>query len=133
MKTVIQLDDDGYFVGTAVADESPLEEGVYLLPANTVETDEPTIPEGHKALWNGSWVFEEIVEPEPEPIPEIDSMLVLRGQRNMRLQETDWWAGSDLTMTLAQIDYRQALRDITKTYTSVDDVVWPREPEQVRY
>ena len=129
MKTVIQLDDDGYFVGTAIADESPLEEGVYLLPANTVEADEPTIPEGHKALWNGSWVFEEIVEPEPEPIPEIDPIHVLRHQRNMRLQETDWWAGSDLTMTQAQIDYRKALRDITKTYTSVDDVVWPTEPE----
>lgn len=54
---------------------------------------------------------------------------LLREFRNMKLQETDWWANSDLTMTSEQIAYRQALRDITDTYTSLDDVVWPTKPE----
>jgi len=31
--------------------------------------------------------------------------------------------------TAAQTAYRQALRDITETYTSLDDVVWPEEPQ----
>ena len=52
----------------------------------------------------------------------------LRAERNHRLSETDWWANSDLTMTQAQIDYRQALRDITKSATSLDDVTWPEKP-----
>ena len=52
----------------------------------------------------------------------------LREVRNRKLAETDWWALSDLTMTQAQLDYRQALRDITSTYTSLDDVVWPTKP-----
>lgn len=52
----------------------------------------------------------------------------LRAVRNRRLAETDWWASSDLTMTEAQTAYRQALRDITETYTSLDDVVWPEKP-----
>lgn len=52
----------------------------------------------------------------------------LRKERNALLAETDWWASSDLTMTQAQTDYRQALRDITDTYTSPDDVVWPTKP-----
>jgi len=52
----------------------------------------------------------------------------LRAERNQRLANTDWWASSDLTMTAAQKAYRQALRDITETYTSLDDVVWPEEP-----
>jgi len=52
----------------------------------------------------------------------------LRMQRNILLAETDWWANSDLTMTQAQTDYRQALRDITDTYSSLDDVVWPTKP-----
>jgi hypothetical protein len=34
----------------------------------------------------------------------------------------------DLTMTSAQTTYRQALRDITDTYSSLDDVVWPEKP-----
>lgn len=52
----------------------------------------------------------------------------LREERDIMLMETDWWASSDLTMTQAQIDYRQALRDITNTYTSLDTVVWPTKP-----
>jgi len=55
-------------------------------------------------------------------------MKLLRAERNQRLANTDWWASSDLTMTAEQTAYRQALRDITDTYTSLDDVVWPEEP-----
>ena len=52
----------------------------------------------------------------------------LRQIRNDMLAKTDWWAGADLTMTQEQKDYRQSLRDITKTYKSLKDVVWPDEP-----
>ena len=57
-----------------------------------------------------------------------EPMRLLRAERNQRLANTDWWASSDLTMTAEQTAYRQALRDITDTYTSLDDVVWPEEP-----
>ena len=131
MKQVIQLDENGYFVGTTFADESPLENGVYLLPANSVEAEEPNVPDGYKALWVGSWLLEEISEPETEtaPEPEIDPILLLRGVRNSRLESTDWWVLPDRTPTQAQLDYRQALRDITDTYSSLEDVVWPTQPE----
>jgi hypothetical protein len=56
-------------------------------------------------------------------------MKLLREERNRRIAETDWWASSDLTMSQARRDYRQALRDITKSYSSLDDVVWPTKPE----
>ena len=52
----------------------------------------------------------------------------LRKERNRLLAETDWWASSDLTMTTEQTTYRQALRDITDTYSSLDTVVWPTKP-----
>lgn len=52
----------------------------------------------------------------------------LREERNKRLAETDWWAASDIKITEEQIAYRQALRDITETYASIDNVVWPRFP-----
>lgn len=58
-----------------------------------------------------------------------EPLKLLREERNRRLAETDWWASSDLTITQAQIDYRQALRDITDTYQSLDTVVWPVKPE----
>ena len=52
----------------------------------------------------------------------------LRRRRDALLQATDVWALQDRTMTAEQTAYRQALRDITNTYTSLDDVVWPEEP-----
>lgn len=57
------------------------------------------------------------------------NLRLLRKQRDQKIAETDWWANSDLTMTQAQRDYRQALRDITETYSSYLDVVWPVKPE----
>lgn len=53
----------------------------------------------------------------------------LRHERNIMLTQTDWWVMPDRTATQAQLDYRQALRDITQTYTSLEDVVWPEKPE----
>jgi hypothetical protein len=57
------------------------------------------------------------------------ALKLLRVKRNVLLAETDWWAVADRTMTAEQTAYRQALRDITNTYTSLDDVVWPTKSE----
>lgn len=57
-----------------------------------------------------------------------EPLKLLREERNRRLAETDWWGASDLTMTTAQENYRQALRDITNHYTDLDTVVWPTKP-----
>lgn len=66
-----------------------------------------------------------------EKVAEIEAaepMRLLREERNRLLAETDWWVLPDRTATQAQRDYRQALRDITDTYTSLDTVVWPTKP-----
>lgn len=58
-----------------------------------------------------------------------EPMRLLRVERDKKLAETDYWMFSDTTTaTQAQLDYRQALRDITNTYTSLDTVVWPTKP-----
>ena len=65
---------------------------------------------------------------------ESPSINLLREQRNLLLSKTDWIvirereeAGSDSNFTDWK-KYRQELRDITKTYKSLDDVKWPEEP-----
>lgn len=56
----------------------------------------------------------------------------LRRMRNFKLAETDWQIvmhkekGTNIPAALKT--YRQALRDITNDYTSLDDVVWPEKP-----
>ena len=54
----------------------------------------------------------------------------LRTSRNLLLMNTDSWALVDRNMSQEQKDYRQALRDITKTYKSLDDVKWPTKPDK---
>jgi len=68
------------------------------------------------------------VEAKVAELEAEEPMRLLRLERDAKLAETDWWASSDLTMTQAQTDYRQALRDITNSYTSLEDVVWPTKP-----
>jgi len=58
-----------------------------------------------------------------------EPLKLLREERDSLIAATDWWASSDLTMTAEQTAYRQALRDITNAYSSLDDVVWPTKPE----
>lgn len=69
-----------------------------------------------------------------------EPMEYLREERNKRLAETDWWAGSDLTMTKEQKDYRQELRDLPSTASpeleevrvsgiaTLTNVTWPTKP-----
>jgi len=52
----------------------------------------------------------------------------LRTERNRLLAETDYFGNSDVTMNEAMTTYRQALRDITDSATSLDDVTWPTKP-----
>ena len=61
-----------------------------------------------------------------------DKLIVLREERNMLLKETDWMSASDLTMADNWKIYRQELRDITKTYQSMDadGFVFPTKPTE---
>ena len=75
--------------------------------------------------WGTTWAAvvakrDELIAAEP--------MKLLRAERDRLIGATDWWAGSDRTMTDAQTAYRQALRDITASATSLDDVTWPTKP-----
>jgi hypothetical protein len=68
-KQVVQLDQGGYFVGVTTADESPLEPGVFHMPAGTIEATPPFVPAGKRVKWIGSgWVAEDIPRP-PKPNP----------------------------------------------------------------
>lgn len=61
-----------------------------------------------------------------------EPLKLLRAERNAKLAETDWEIvmhkekGTNIPAALKT--YRQALRDITNDYTSLDDVVWPEKP-----
>ena len=51
----------------------------------------------------------------------------IRNQRNSKLQDTDWRASSDVTLSDDWKTYRQALRDIT-TQSDPFNITWPTMP-----
>jgi len=55
----------------------------------------------------------------------------LRGERDIILASCDWAGSYDVPDSIKAVyaPYRQKLRDITSTYTSLEDVVWPTKPE----
>ena len=82
-----------------------------------------TVKAGH--TYDGS----NFTAPTKPTVSAEEKLAMLRKKRDGFLSETDWWMFSDTaTATQAQLDYRQALRDITNTYTSLDTVVWPTKP-----
>ena len=56
----------------------------------------------------------------------------VRYVRNQKLTESDWTQSRDVTLSndADWKTYRQALRDITKTYKSLADVKWPTAPSE---
>ena len=75
--------------------------------------------------WGTTW---SAVSAKKAELIAAEPMKALRAERDRLIAATDWWAGSDHTMTDAQTAYRQALRDITSSATSLDDVAWPVKP-----
>lgn len=79
-KIVSQLSADGYFIGAALADESPLEPGVFLIPSGAIIRLPPhEIRPGkrYKPAVGGGWSEEDIPKPTPEPEQPEEAQKVL--------------------------------------------------------
>ena len=71
------------------------------------------------------------LETKADELAAAQPLLMLRNARNDRLKSSDWTQGADVPddIKLAWQPYRQALRNITETYSNLDEVVWPTKPE----
>ena len=70
------------------------------------------------------------VEKKAAELLTAQNLIDLRKERNNKLSETDWTQNRDVTLSndADWKTYRQSLRDITKTYKTLDTVKWPTEP-----
>ena len=90
-----------------------------------VDEDGSAIESDNSADFGVTW---DEVNAKLQDLTAAEPMKFLRVERDRLIAATDWWAGSDHTMTDAQTAYRQALRDITDSASSLDDVTWPTAP-----
>ena len=61
---------------------------------------------------------------------DAEKWIDIRSQRNQLLEETDWMAHSDNTLTDEMKTYRQQLRDLPTSQSNPDDVVFPEKPTE---
>ena len=79
---------------------------------------------------------EEQKEYEARDFSDATKLLMLRNQRDIKLAQSDWVVikereeGGSVSNFADWKTYRQSLRDITKTYKSLEDVKWPTAPSE---
>lgn len=143
------------YLGKDIADESPLEPGIYLVPAYATLVSAPeneNIPNSHFIKWNSiSQIWEIVEKPIPiisnnmetikEEIIPADPMELLRIKRNSILAQWDWVTLRAMSggppLTDEWIGYLNALRNLpivsTPTLTvenTLDEssIIWPSTP-----
>lgn len=128
--------------------ESPLEPGIFLIPANATKVEPPAFNSvAQICTFNGSdWTITN--RPEPIQTPEeirAAKMAAILGKRVDELSTSDWMiirhqdellAGATPTLTASKLkavlDYRQALRDLPTAdgfpECSLPVLTWPTSP-----
>jgi len=136
--TILQLrrDNPNTSFSTKISTQLLAQYGVY----KAVEEERPSYNERTQSIAmnnvafnsNGVWVYGwTIVDKTAEEIAAYDTeqSMSIRAKRDNLLAETDWRAGSDLTMSDAWKVYRQALRDVTAQTGFPHEVTFPTKPE----
>jgi len=120
-KTAYQTDDKGKFVSEICLDESPLEPGVFLIPAGAVIDAPPACGVGqHASFRDGAWKIVDDVLIDAPPFSVVVAAY-LATVRAIREQVLNRLAGigfaallaSDTAVAMAAATARQALLDIT--------------------
>tara|TARA_B100001057_G_C22338898_1_gene752499 strand:- start:198 stop:596 length:399 start_codon:yes stop_codon:yes gene_type:complete len=127
-EAILALDPDCQFVLYGEPTSAQSFDATFRLVTGVDENGSAMLSSDSK-VWQDKGITWALVDRELTNLNNAEPLNLLREERNRRIAETDWWASSDLTMSTERTAYRQALRDITKTYSSLDDVVWPDKPE----
>ena len=121
---------DGNIVGNSVTIDGvnhPKQAYANLEQLTPVATP-PTLTEGQTMDWGaGSVVAGKWQRFTVRDKTDAEKMAEIRGKRNGLLEETDFYALSDVTMSDAMTTYRQDLRDLPAS-VDVDNPVYPTKP-----
>jgi hypothetical protein len=113
--------------------QSPLEPGVYVIPANATESPpNPKVPEGKRQVFDGqAWVFVPLPTPnapvEAAPLTDDQLVALCKVQAKQLLADTDYTQALDVQKLLENFDAFTAYRTTVRTIflAPVKDPIWP--------
>ena len=82
----------GDFTGADMARESPMEPGVFLVPANATTEEPPLCQADQRPVYiDGGWVIRAVEQPTPEPEPSLEDIRqmvgeLIKAERDTRIQ-----------------------------------------------
>jgi hypothetical protein len=116
--------NNGFYLGSEDADESPLEPGTFCLPANSTFVKPPPFNLEEIPKWEeNQWILVKF--------SDMITWKDVRSQRDNLLKKSDWTQLSDANIQNKNQwkIYRQELRDLTKKYQTPSEVIFPKQPQ----
>lgn len=97
-KTVYQLDFEGFLLYPTVADESPLEPGIFLIPAGCVDVEPlPPAPGKRQRFVDGAFVYVDVPPDQPLPPGVPPTLEHLRVAKINEIKLEAEWTAAQLT------------------------------------
>lgn len=97
---VYQTNHEGFYVGPTLADQDPLDEANWLIPAGCVTEAPPVLRDGQLAQFtNGAWV---VVDPAPEAEPKAEPELPPTKEQQEHLRKLTYQQEADPLFFMSQ-------------------------------
>lgn len=129
---IYNYDENGKYVSTSMADKSPLEEEVFLIPAMATDKSPLTIKDGFDVVWGGSkWEYKETpkVKPEQPTKYSVWDEVLFKWVEDNSLKLSFFKSNKQSSL---KADYTDAIKDMAGDVDASEMASWTKQEQEAR-